>query len=98
MDDATAVRKIMHFYYCLLISIRMSSYAGVVFNRHENARIIKKWLRRAKRNKLFDPIVCNEINWLIKDVDKYTPLQFEEIIKKIYLKTKNILDKKELLL
>lgn len=92
MDDITAVKKIMHFYYCLLVNIRIRRIYYSNIKRQDNSRSLKKWLKKAKEKKLLDQLVSNEVDWLMTEIDKYTPIQFELRIKKIYYLSKEIIE------
>ena len=91
MDDIDYVKKITHFYYCLLVSLKMRSSRQLAIKKQEHSRTVKKWLKNAKDKKLFDPLVCNEVDWLVTEVDRYSPVQFEERINKIYCLSKKII-------
>ncbi len=54
----------VHFYYCLLVALKMhgkSKKAGGIRGKNN---FLLKWLRRAQDNNIFPPDITSEIEWL----------------------------------
>lgn len=82
-DDVSAIN---HFYYCLLIAIKMRAEKYPEESMILKKRYIEGWLKSAQQKKLFKKIVLPEIKWLLEELSgiKFYPEKFEKNIERIY--------------
>ncbi|NDO83780.1 hypothetical protein CJP72_24460 [Citrobacter sp. NCU1] len=81
------VVSLNHFYYCLLIAlkIRVRRYPGET--KSARKKYIERWLRSAQKRKLFSSVIFPEVLWLLDEISKgqFNPERFEYTIERIYL-------------
>lgn len=78
-----------HFYYCLLIALKLARQERQLFSVQNKNVFILKWLNDARKNKLFPKDADAEITWLTYKIntagDNLDPENMlEEIYKKAY--------------
>lgn len=81
-----SVYDIIHFYYCLSVSIKIHrKYGKGLTYIHINIFILK-WLEQARKNKHFQKNVQSEIDWLSGHIRSQGPLFMysEKLIDGIY--------------
>lgn len=81
------VVSLNHFYYCLLIALKIRTrwYPGE--SKSARKKYIKEWLHTAQERKLFSSVIFPEVVWLLDEVSKgrFNPEWFEQSIERIYL-------------
>ncbi len=62
--DVHRIKRVHHFYYCLLVAVKMYSRERRCLNKVEENVFIYCWLKKAAENSAFDSAVQEEIGWL----------------------------------
>ena len=62
--DLPRIKRVHHFYYCLLIAVKMYRRERGRLNKIEENSFIYCWLNKATKNKIFDRALQVEIDWL----------------------------------
>jgi len=81
-----SIGKIGHFYFCLLVGIRMHINHSGIIAEPMMKRFVNKWLNNAKKYKIFDSVVSSDILWLQKEIMVKPFPVFYSQIKKIHYK------------
>ncbi|WP_336749722.1 hypothetical protein [Pantoea vagans] len=68
MSELVLAEKVRHFYFCLIVALRIRSNHTIKPHENHIRRFLIDWLRRAKSEKRFCPAVLSEIDGLIKDM------------------------------
>lgn len=86
-----------HFYYCLLLAIKLRKYNLPSINSINQKTFIKQWLFTAQKKRLFDKLVYDEIQWLIESLsDKSITIKtFEFNIELVYHRSCEMIREKE---
>lgn len=89
-----------HFYYCLLLAIKLRTYNILSINSINPKTFMKKWLFTAQKKRLFDKLVYDEIQWLIKSLSDTTMTiqTFDFNIELIYQRSCEMIKEKEMLI
>lgn len=70
-----------HFYFCLLVAVRLKRKQGRVFSNRQKNAFIMKWLKKAS----FSPFARSEILWLRGEILRHPPdRDMEPILMLIY--------------
>ncbi|HDG8096072.1 TPA: DUF2913 family protein [Klebsiella oxytoca] len=62
--DIQRIKRVHHFYYCLLIAVKMYRRERLFINRIDENIFINTWLKRAAKNNIFERALHDEILWL----------------------------------
>lgn len=62
--DIHRIKRVHHFYYCLLIAVKMYRCERPFLNRIDENVFIYTWLKKAAENNIFECTLHNEIAWL----------------------------------
>ncbi|WP_312924539.1 hypothetical protein [Atlantibacter hermannii] len=62
--DIHHIKRVHHFYYCLLVAVKMHRSERRCLNRVEENTFIYCWLKKAARNPVFEQALQNEVEWL----------------------------------
>lgn len=54
----------VHFYYCILVALKMHVKAKKSGGARGKNNFLLKWLRKAQDNNIFHPDITSEIEWL----------------------------------
>lgn len=81
------INNINHFYYCLLIAIKIMKKERKNNDSEKQRSYIKRWLQNAQKREIFDKIVYSEIQWLLSELSalKFSPGKFEHSVERIYI-------------
>lgn len=82
--DIASVKLLSRFYYSLLVSVRMFRKEGNNITLQERKRHISGWLNQAKKRKLFNMVVFQDIEWLMIQNKKLHPDVMESQLLNIY--------------
>lgn len=63
-------RQTAHFYYCLLIAVKMDRRYAPQKSGFSRKMFIQNWLDEAQKNKLFGKHLIDDIRWLKGEIDK----------------------------
>lgn len=82
-----------HFYYCLLLAIKLRKNNSFCAGNSHMKPFLRKWLTVAKKKKLFSKLVFDEICWLSASLNdrKMTCSKFEYQIELIYFRSSEML-------
>lgn len=58
------IKRVHHFYYCLLVAVKMYRYERRQLNKIEENTFIYCWLKKAVGNAAFDASLQSEVDWL----------------------------------
>ncbi|HBQ5643506.1 hypothetical protein AAFL49_14335 [Klebsiella michiganensis] len=77
---------INHFYYCLLVALRLRQKIVPFESDNQRKRFIINWLYTAQKRKSFSKITHAEILWLVEEFMKFNKSlpELEACIDKIY--------------
>ena len=79
-NSPESISKIGHFYFCLLVGIRMHIKRTGLSNEPVMKRFVSKWLNDAKKHKIFDTVVSSDILWLQNEIiSKPFPVFYKQI-------------------
>lgn len=78
--------NINHFYYCLLIALRLRKKIVPFESDNQRKRFIINWLYTAQKRKSFSRVTHAEILWLVEEFMKFNKSlsELEVCIDKIY--------------
>jgi len=62
--DIHRMKRVHHFYYCLLIAVKMYRRERRFLNRIEENKFIYEWLNKAAKKNIFEHTLHDEITWL----------------------------------
>ncbi|MFK3711796.1 hypothetical protein [Leclercia adecarboxylata] len=62
--DIHRIKRVHHFYYCLLIAVKMYRHERPFLNRVDENAFIYGWLRKAVKRDIFEHALQDEILWL----------------------------------
>lgn len=62
--DIHRIKRVHHFYYCLLVAVKMYGRERRCLNKVEENVFIYCWLKKAAGNSAFGSSVQKEIDWL----------------------------------
>lgn len=62
--DIHRIKRVHHFYYCLLIAVKMYRCERPFLNRIDENVFICTWLKKAAKNTIFECALYDEIAWL----------------------------------
>jgi len=62
--DIHRIKRVHHFYYCLLIAVKMYRCERPFLNRIDENVFIYTWLKKAAKNNIFECALYDEIAWL----------------------------------
>lgn len=82
--DIASVKLLSRFYYSLLVSVKMFRKEGNNITLQERKRYISGWLNQAKKRKLFNMVVFQDIEWLMIQNKKLHPDVMESQLLNIY--------------
>ncbi|WP_413728256.1 hypothetical protein [Sodalis sp. RH19] len=92
MENKQKIILITHFYYCLLIAIKIAKRDKMLMTDNAMKLYIHRWLKNAQEKKIFHKIIYNEISWLRAELNCGDSSCFEEKIKTIYTRCQQISD------
>lgn len=76
-------KKVGHFYFCLLVSIKIELKINNGASQAEMKKFISRWLKNAKDRKIFDHLLLNDILWLENEMAHQSFSQFYSQISRI---------------
>lgn len=62
--EISRIKRVHHFYYCLLIAVKMHGRENRFTNKIDENSFIYCWLKKAVNNNLFEAELHSEIEWL----------------------------------
>ncbi|UJA60593.1 hypothetical protein L1E13_01820 [Enterobacter hormaechei] len=62
--DIHRIKRVHHFYYCLLIAVKMYRCERPSLNRIDENTFIYTWLKKTAKNNIFECALHDEIAWL----------------------------------
>ena len=84
--------EISHFYFCLLVAVRLKRKQGGVFSNRQKNAFIMKWLKKAS----FSPCARSEILWLRGEILRHPPDRDKEPILMLIYKTASAMAERDL--
>lgn len=77
----------VHFYYCLLIAIKLKAREFPRWTSTSKNLFVKGWVDTAKRNNIFDLAINSEINWLRAILKNSSGVKdIESLVENVYRK------------
>ncbi|MBK0004226.1 hypothetical protein [Erwinia sp. S38] len=67
MNLTKDLRDINHFYYCLIVALRLRKNCIPIETESQRKRFIINWLYTAQKQKAFSRITHAEILWLVEE-------------------------------
>ncbi|MCX8955848.1 hypothetical protein [Erwinia psidii] len=75
----------IHFYFCLLVALRLMRKQGRLSSHRQKNAFIMKWLKNAGRVASFHPCASSEIVWLRSEILRHPPdRDLEPVLMLIY--------------
>lgn len=76
-------KKVDHFYFCLLVSIKIEMKINKDVSQAEMKEFIFRWLKNAKDRRIFDNLLLNDILWLENEMAQQSFPRFYSQISRI---------------
>lgn len=76
-------RQVGHFYFCLLVSIKIEMKINKDVSQDEMKMFISRWLGNAKDRRIFGHLLLNDILWLEDELAQQSFYQFYSQISRI---------------
>ncbi|GAL58169.1 hypothetical protein EV102420_09_02010 [Pseudescherichia vulneris NBRC 102420] len=94
--DIQRIKRVHHFYYCLLIAVKMYRRERRGLNKIEENTFIYCWLQKAIKNAVFEHALQNEIEWLITQLRGHgIRLDINSMVENIFVKLDHLLSELE---
>lgn len=85
-NDLNEIKQVTHFYYCLLVAIKIERKEKGYAHEEYFISYVRKWLLDAEKKKLFPIYIKEELNWLTKQLKGVKNIHnFEIFVNRVYL-------------
>lgn len=94
--DIHRIKRVHHFYYCLLIAVKMYRRERRGLNKIEENTFIYCWLKKATKNHIFEHALYDEVEWLRSQLRGHgIRLDLGSMIENIFVKLDHLLSELE---
>lgn len=85
-NDLNEIKQVTHFYYCLLVAIKIERKGKRCVHEEYFVNYVHKWLLDAEKKKLFPRYIKNELDWLTKELKGVKSIHnYEMFVNRVYL-------------